>query len=475
SLERDRLDMEEQAARAEVERLKGELDRIAGDVERETRMAADAEAQLTRLGEAIAALEAEIAAAPERGPELDAALVEAETRRAQADGEVERLAGVLAAAEARANAETARKRDAEARQRRAAEALAAAQAEREALGALDSPEIAEARAALDEALAGLNAARAAVEAAETARAEAGRAEGEARTGARQAEDRLGRLQTAARGLAQLLTGTKREFPPALDQVRAARGYEAALAAALGDDLDAALDARAPAHWAGAEAPPPAWPDGVEPLAAHVEAPPALAARLAYCAVAPADRAAALAAALPPGARLTTVEGDLYRWDGLVSRADAPRPAAVRLAQRARLDELESEIDRARPGLEQAQAALAAASEALRAAAEALKAARRGPPEAEQGVARARDRLEALSREQAPREARARALDETIARLTSEAEAAEAALAEALQTEAPSQTLDGLKDELAGARAAADAARSAAAQARADRDAEARER
>src|SRR5690606_26049419 len=63
SLERDRLDMEEQAARAEVERLKGELDRIAGDVERETRMAADAEAQLTRLGEAIAALEAEIAAA----------------------------------------------------------------------------------------------------------------------------------------------------------------------------------------------------------------------------------------------------------------------------------------------------------------------------------------------------------------------------------------------------------------------------
>src|SRR5690606_3369615 len=52
---------------------------------------------------------------------------------------------------------------------------------------------------------------------------------------------------------------------------------------------------------------------------------------------------------------------------------------------------------------------------------------------------------------------------------------EAALAEALQTEAPSQTLDGLKDELAGARAAADAARSAAAQARADRDAEARER
>src|SRR5690606_8550898 len=99
SLERDRLDMEERAARAEVERLKGELERIAGDDEREARMAQDAAAQLARLGEEIDALAAEIAAAPERGPELDAALATAESARAAADAEVERLAGVLAAAE----------------------------------------------------------------------------------------------------------------------------------------------------------------------------------------------------------------------------------------------------------------------------------------------------------------------------------------------------------------------------------------
>src|SRR5690606_27327462 len=323
---------------------------------------------------------------PERGPELERALLEAEDARKAADAEVERLAGTLAAVEARANAESARKRDAEARLARVKAQHEQARREREALGPLETPEIETTKAALETAQTELAAAREAVEAAEANRSDIARAEQEARTAARAAEAQLGRLQTEARGLAQLLVTGKREHPPALDQVSAAKGYEAALAAALGDDLDAALDARAPAHWAGAEAPPPAWPDGVEPLAAHVEAPPALAARLAYCAVAPADRAAALAAALPPGARLTTVEGDLYRWDGLVSRADAPRPAAVRLAQRARLDELESEIDRARPGLEQAQAALAAASEALRAAEEALKAARRGPPEAEQGVA-----------------------------------------------------------------------------------------
>ena len=148
-----------------------------------------------------------------------------------------------------------------------------------------------------------------------------------------AEDRLGRLQTEARGLAQLLVGGKRDHPPALDKVRANRGYEAALADALGEDLDAALDARAAAYWGGAEPRPPVWPAGVEPLSDHVQAPDQLAARLAQCGVAPRDQAAELARTLPVGARLATPEGDLFRWDGFVSRAEAPRPAAVRLAQR----------------------------------------------------------------------------------------------------------------------------------------------
>ena len=137
---------------------------------------------------------------------------------------------------------------------------------------------------------------------------------------------MGRLQTEARGLAQLLVTGKRDHPPALDKVRADKGYEAALAAALGDDLDAALDAKAAAYWGGADAPSPSWPAGIAPLSDHVQAPEQLTARL------------------------VTVEGDLYRWDGFVSRAEAPRPAAVRLAQRTRLAELEAEIDKGRPCL-----------------------------------------------------------------------------------------------------------------------------
>lgn len=475
TLERDRLDMAEQAARAEVDRLKAETARIAADVEREGRMAADAKRELDRLDHELTKLKAEIAAAPERGPELEKALLAAEDARKAADAEVERLAGTLAAVEARANAESARKRDAEARLARVVGQFDQARREREALGPLETPELAVARTALDTAQAELTAAREAVEAAEAARGDLARAEADARTAARAAEDRLGRLQTEARGLAQLLVTGKRDHPPALDKVSAAKGYEAALAAALGDDLDAALDARAAAHWAGADAPSPVWAEGVTPLADHVSAPAELAARLAFCGVAPKERIAALARILPTGARLVTVEGDLYRWDGFVSRAEAPRPAAVRLAQRTRLAELEAEIDTGKPALETAQTAQKAATEAFRAAEETVKAARLKPFAADKAVTAARDRVESLMRDQTRREARAQALDETVARLDGEVTEAKAALEAAQSVEAPSETIAGLRDELAAARVAADAARQAAQTARSTRDEEARDR
>ena len=475
TLERDRLDMAEQAARAEVDRLKAEAARIAADVEREERMAADARRELDRLDHELTRLKAEIAAAPERAPELEKALLAAEDARKAADAEVERLAGTLAAVEARANAESARKRDAEARLARVVGQFEQARREREALGPLETPELALARTALDTAQAELTAAREAVEAAEAARGDLARVEAEARTTARAAEDRLGRLQTEARGLAQLLVTGKRDHPPALDKVSAAKGYEAALAAALGDDLDAALDARAAAHWAGADAPSPVWPEGVEPLSAHVTAPAELAARLALCGVAPKERIAALARTLPTGARLVTVEGDLYRWDGFVSRVEAPRPAAVRLAQRTRLAELEAEIDMGKPALEAAQTAQKAATEAFRAAEETVKTARLKPFAADKAVVAARDRVESLMRDQTRREARAQALDETVARLDGEVAEAKVALEAAQSVEAPSETIAGLRDELAAARVAADAARQAAQTARSTRDEEARDR
>jgi chromosome segregation protein len=474
TLERDRLEGEERQARAEVERLEGELMRIDTDRDREARNVEDAGGQLARLSAEIAALEAEIAASPKRGPELEAAFAAAEAIRADAQAEVERIAGAMAADRARAEAAAARRREAEARLQRAQHALTQARAEREALGPLEDPQIETARRALTDAVQKLQAARAALEAAEAKRASAQQAEAAARQNVRQQEDKLGRLQTEARGLAQLLTASKREFPPALDAVRADKGYEAALAAAFGDDLDAALDPQAPAYWGGADANPPAWPPGVEPLAGHIEAPAALTARLGFIGVVAQSDGARLASSLPSGARLVSKEGDLWRWDGFVARAEAPKPAAVRLAQRTRLAELEAEIDRLKPAVDEAQQAHRAAVAAVQEAESELQPARRAPPEAERAVAGARDHAERLAREQTRREARAQTLDETTQRL--EAEAGEAQ--DILDREASGENTGGsdeLQVELDAARERAEAARSDAAQARLERDAESRER
>lgn len=474
TLERDRLDLEARQAGADADRAKADIERIAADLHRETSAAEDSAGQLARLTDELALARADVTDAPAREPELEAAWRAADSARASADQAVERLAGQLAAEQARAAATAARLNDAQVRLSRVEQTLAAARADRARLGSLDAPEIEVARGRLTEAVSALQALRAALETAETARTDALAAEAAARQAARQHEDRLGRLQTEARGLAQLLTVARRDFPPVLDSVRPERGYEAALAAALGEDLDAALDPRAAAFWAGADAGAAAWPAGVEPLSAHVAAPTALAARLAQVGVVEAADGDRLRVGLPVGARLVSKAGDLWRWDGFVARAGAPKPAAVRLAQRTRLDEVEAEIDRLRPAAEAALADQKAAVERVRLAEATLAQARGRPRDAERAVGQARERVEHLTREQAQKEARAQALDETVARLEGEVAEARRGVA-AAQPEGGPVELDALRADLASARETASAARAEAARARAAFDAEGRER
>src|SRR6185436_12762947 len=113
------------------------------------------------------------------------------------------------------------------------------------------------------------------------------------------------------------------------------------------------DAKAPAYWGGGETATAKWPEGVTPLAGLVNAPAVLAPRLAYIGLVDRGDGDKLQSKLQPGMRLVSREGDLWRWDGFVSRAEAPRPAAVRLAQRTRLEEVESEIERLTPQVKSA--------------------------------------------------------------------------------------------------------------------------
>src|SRR5439155_11238123 len=174
----------------------------------------------------------------------------------------------------------------------------------------------------------------------------------------------------------------------------------------------------------------AGPQGAVPLGPLIKAPAALAARLAFTALVERKDGERLRKALPPGARLVSREGDLWRWDGFTARADAPRAAAVRMEQKTRLSEIEEEIERLRPLTSDAKAGLTGAAERLRAAEETVRAARQGPRDAEAGAAQAREAVERLQREGARRDARAQSLDETIARFEAERAEAEAALATA---------------------------------------------
>ena len=476
AIDKDRLDREHEAHAAEIARLDGEIARIDTDAAREAHIVEDAEAALKRLAEDLSVIEAAIARAPERAPELEAAAKAAEAARAAADAEVERLAGELAAQEAQGRAAADRIEEAQVRLARTRRALDQARQEREALGAAANPQAAQAKAELEAAEAALATARAAFEAAEDERGKATEAETLAREAARKSDEQLGRLTAEARALAQLVAQARRGgFAPALDSVAPERGFEKALAAALGEDLDAALDRQAPAFWGGRDAAAPAWPQGVEPLGDVVRAPPALAARLAFTGLVDRARGDALQGALPVGARLVSRDGDLWRWDGFTSRAEAAKPAAVRLEQKTRLAEVEAEIEKLLPKADAAKAALTTAAERLRGAEEALRAARREPPAAEQRAAAARSALERFDREAARNEAHAASLDDLIGRFAAELAEHEAALASAVEAAGSATGSEALAAQLAQARAAAGPAREAAAGARAALELEVRDR
>jgi len=158
-----------------------------------------------------------------------------------------------------------------------------------------------------------------------------------------AEGNLRELETEARTLRQILNrGGEDLFPAVVERMDVEPGYEAALGAALGEDLDISIEETAPVHWgiAGSGSDDPALPDGVKRLSSLVKAPMELSRRLAQIGVVEREKGNAIALQLKPGQRVVSIEGDLWRWDGFTASAEAPTAAALRLSQKNRLLELE---------------------------------------------------------------------------------------------------------------------------------------
>jgi len=433
------LDREETRAKDRIAELDLRLVQFAADVEREKRLAADAEAALARLAAEEETIRAEARENAGRRSGVDA-------RVTQADGELDAaekiftdLTTTLAALSAqRQQFETAARENGERIVRIAGE-IEAIERELKSLNSADSAPLA---AAVEGAQVALTEAEAAAVAAEAARNVA-RAELEAAQAAlSEAEKRAQRLETEAKTLSKMLSlETRSLWPPVIDHIDVDKGYEKALGAALGDDLDAPVDASAPMHWSeAAPADDPALPEGAEPLARFVKAPAQLARRLAQIGVVERDAGAALAASLKAGQRLVSREGDLWRWDGFVAAAHAPTGAARRLAQRSRFAEIDSELTAARAEVDEKRNALQTAHGAFDAASVSETETRTR----ERDLNRQAARLSALS------EARARltaSRDEAVAG-KDEAERAIGNLANAAELET---RLAAVRDDIAGKR------------------------
>ena len=425
------IDDEEQRIRNRQSELERRLGQLNADLDRENQMVRDNADILRRLAEEEATL---------RGEEEGSAEREASTRAAY-----EQAAAALALAESALSAATAERADAAAQRSQGERALREAGERRDRLArqladverdfaavaaqisALADP--AEKRVLVDQAQAWLAEAETVAVVAEKAVGEARARETVGRAPLQEAKSELARIETEARTLAKVLNAITGDlFPAVLEQISVDRGFEVALGAALGEDLDLPLDRSAAAHWGEMElqSGDPALPEGVPALAEAVRAPKQLARRLAQVGVVDAAEGAALQKQLAPGQRLVSREGAMWRWDGVTASAEAPTPAAQRLAQKNRLKELDTAAVLATRAVRATEATLTDAEAATRAAVETEKTARQDWRDAQHAVGQARDALEKAERASGDLVQRRAALDEARTRLTeSSAEAANA--------------------------------------------------
>src|SRR6185295_16277177 len=299
----------------------------------------------------------------------------------------------------------------------------------------------------------------------------------ARSPLAEAERRAQRLDTEAKTLARLLhVDTKNLWPAVIDDLTVEKGYEAALGAALGDDLEAPVDPSAPMRWAGAAIEPsdPALPEGVEPLRKYVKAPKELSRRIVQIGIVERADAERFVKLLQPGQRLVSREGDLWRWDGFSVAANAPTGAARRLAGKNRLAELEAELQAVRGEVEAKHQAVAQAETETAAAAEAETAARERWRELQHQADAARDKHAEAERAMGQDAARRSALEEAKARLGASRDEAAAARGEAERALAALPPSAQVESELAEVRGAIDGHRAKLAEVRAEAQALARE-
>ncbi len=460
------------ALRTERDGIRRRIDELAArqltfvaDRTREAALRDDAAAALARLDEELAGIAARLADAESRRGTIDIRTVEQEDAARAADTALGQARAIQAGEQAEARVAQAAL---DAARQKLARAEAEVQRIRDQIGGLGDAAplhaaLTQARADRDAAEARLAEAGAAIAAAEAERQQAAEARDAAESEAAAARAALAALQSEAKALIKAVEASGGDR--AINHVRAAAGYERALAAALGEDLDAALDADGPRRWAGADPLPgdPALPAGCASLADHVEAPAALLRRLRQIGVTESDDGTIR---LAVGQRLVTTDGKLRRWDGYVA-SGLGAAAAERLIRVNRLAEIETAMPAAGRSVEDAERRSVEARTAMDAARAAADLARRAEAEASAAIRDAGRAEDAAAME-------IERLDVRRAGLGERAEAADADLRDAVKARDEAESLwatlpDAAATEakVAELRAAAETAQAALAEVRAE--------
>jgi chromosome segregation protein len=466
------IDEEAERVRSRQAELEKRIAQLDADVAREKQLLEDNESVLQRLDIEEQGLEAANAGAAEQALAARAAFEDAQGKLAASEAALGELTAERAEVSARraqvqrALQEGNERKDRLERQLQQLDAETAEIAAR--IGQLADP--AAKKEAVHKAEAAVAEAEARATQAEKSVAEKRAAEAELRPAVQEARSAVQSAETEARTLSKIINAASGGlFPAVLEKISVDRGFETALGAALGEDLDAPLDRAAPAHWGDAVsgAGDPALPEGVKSLAEIVRAPGELGRRLAQIGVVEAADGPRLQAMLKPGQRLVTRDGALWRWDGFTASADAPTAAAQRLAQKNRLAELDAEVREATQRLRAAEAKHAGAETAVRDAVEAEKAARDAWRAGQRTLEEARDELARAERAAGELASRRAALEESRQRIVesrdeaaAHASEAETAIAAAPDLSELQTRLDALSGEVAQDRATLADARAA---------------
>ncbi len=450
---REGLEEEERRIRDATEQTAARLEQVNADSERERTIASDATAAIERLNnertEIDAARDGEVEARETAASDLAEANQAVEKIEAAVTALTEKVAGIEARRDslARRITELTQRRD---RLQARAEEIDAQKLALEA-DSPDAGELNEAEAALGHHQGNLMDRRDALAKAETGRAEAEDMARTAVTGLHEAQAKVTELQAEERALEKVLATVENDlFPPVIDALDVTPGFEAALGAALGDDLSSPTDEAAPTHWRTLPAMDgaPALPMGAKPLNEVVRAPQALARRLAQVGVTETDaEAITLSRDLKQGQRLVSRQGGLWRWDGFTVSSEAATPAATRLEQRNRLAELRGQLSARRAEAAEAERRRDAAREAETAAREAEKAARGAVGEAETALNAVRDRLAEVKQRASAHSSRVAALIEAAESNGTDLNEAAEALAQAEQERAELPDPEGEREEI----------------------------